>query len=445
MFDCDLHLFLNDAEIAAAVNLTRVIQPVRRDRLEPILVGERSWEGTALAYPAIIGDPVDGGYKMWYRTHLNRLTCLATSPDGLNWERPDLDIVPLPDGALTNIIFDAKIGNGVHAILTPDIKDKWSQDARFAGVTYVSGANYGIYAIWSSDGVHWCRREPAILPRQGDRHALNFDPIRGVYMLTCRHENISPMKRHGVRGGKRDIGLWESPDLIHWEYHGVVLRADERDPPGTQLYGMYPFRYSNGFIGLLEVYHEPYEKLDTQIAWSTDGRHWYRVGNRVPSLALGGEGAWDSHWVVMSLNPPEIVGDRLRFWYNGASTKHGSGDAHIRSIGIASLRLDGFVAMEAGRRKGELVTTDLPADCSKKLEVNVSFSTGRFSAEILGREGKVLTGFSTDDCRVDGTDGTRLAVRWGEKATVPASPDGIVKLRFKLYQGSLFGYRWSNA
>jgi len=312
-------------------------------------------------------------------------------------------------------------------------------------LTYVSGAKYGIYAIWSNDGVHWHRREPAVFPRQGDRHALNFDPVRGVYMLTCRHENISPMARHGVVGQKRDIGLWKSPNLIHWEYHGVVLRADEHDPTGTQLYGMYLFRYGNGFIGLLEIYHEPYEKLDTQIAWSRDGQHWYRVGNRSPSLALGGEGAWDSHWVFPSLNPPEIVGDRLRFWYNGASTKHGSGNAHIRSIGVASLRLDGFVAMEAGRRDGELVTTDLSADCFKKLEVNVSFPTGRFSAEILDREGKVLTGFSTDDCRVDGTDGTRLAVRWGEKATVPPSPEGIVRLRFKLYQGSLFGYRWSDA
>ena len=75
----------------------------------------------------------------------------------------------------------------------------------------------------------------------------------------------------------------------------------------------------------------------------------------------------------------------------------------------------------------------------------MNFVTGRFSAEVLHREGKVLTGFSMDDCHVDGAGGTRLAVRWGEKAIVPAWPEGMVKLRFKLYQGSFFGYRWSNA
>jgi hypothetical protein len=386
---------------------------------------------------------------MWYVTHLDSHVCLALSSDGVHWEKPDLDVVLMPDGTRTNIVIPPPLDGLPQPQPVSSYVGRWAAGARYACATYVHfgkpEGRDGIYAFWSADGVRWEKHEPAVLPRQGDRMSCYFDPVREIYVLTTRHHNLGHEIRNGVRGFKRDIGLWESVDLLHWDYHGIVLQADDLDAEDTELYGMYPFRYGCGFVGLLEVYHRAYEKLDTQLAWSEDGYHWQRVGRREACLTLGGEGAWDSHWVVPALNPPELQGDRLRFWYNGASTKHGSGSAHIRSIGLTSLRLDGFIAMEAGRKEGSLVTTDLPAQTAKRLEVNVRYPNGRFSVEVLDREGRPLEGYGVNECHIEGKDGVRLKVQWGERITVPASSEGYLKLRFNLYQGALFAYRWADA
>ncbi len=452
-YDPELHLFINDKEVSARTGLIRVIQFFKKEGDSPVIVGDRPWEGSALAYPTVLHDPVDGNYKLWYTTHKNLRVCLAVSDAGIEWEKPGLDIENQPDGMTTNIVHPGSIGGGggFYVDHVPDIAGAWPKGTRFVGCKYL-GVNsseerfeYGIYALWSRDGLHWELHEPAVLPKQGDRFSGNFDPVRGVFIVTSRHHNWEPEASNDVTGLKRDVGLWESRDLIHWKYLGIVLQPDDLDPPDLEFYGMYPFRYANGFLGFIEVYHQSYEKLDTQLAWSEDGLNWQRVGKRDPCLTLGGEGAWDSHWVVPSLNPPEIQGDRMRIWYNGACTKHGSKNAHIRSIGAASIRLDGFVALEAGRSDGALVTTDLPCEKAKKLVVNVSFPTGRFKVEVLDREGRIREGFEAAESRVEGRDGTRLKVRWGEKTAVPPAQNGFAKLRFMLYQGSFFSYRWSDA
>lgn len=441
--DPELHLFLDDVNIVGRTGLTRVVQPMRREALEPLVAGDRPWEATAVCYPVVLEDAESGGYLMYYITIANGLTCLARSSRGRIWHKDPVAGAPLFEGEATNIVFDrATVGHGAQVVEVSGRRGAWPESTRFAGVTYGSdgeGAS-GIYAIWSPDGIRWERREPAVLPHQGDRHALSFDEERGLFTLTCRR--LDGARKDGPGGRHREIALWESPDLRQWEYHGVVLSADELDPPGTELYGMSTFRYGDGFIGLLEMYYEPIEKLDTQVAWSRDGRHWQRVGRRTPLLGLGGQGAWDSHWVVPALSPPVVHGYSLRFWYNGASTKHGSKEAHVRSVGLASLRRDGFVALETGRRGGELVTADLSASGERQLGVNADVRTGELAVEVLTAGGEVLEGYGAEQCRVDGVDGVRMAVSWGDRTCVPAAEDGAVKLRFRLRQGALYSYRW---
>lgn len=442
--DPDLHVFMDDLDVAARSGMTRVVQPMRREGLEPLITGDGPWEGSAVCYPVVLADDEAGGYLMWYKTIATGVTCLARSKRGRLWNKEPTAGGPTWEGEPTNVVFGrANVGYGAYVVDVTGRRGAWPEGSRFAGLTYGSDAEgaAGLYAIWSPDGEHWERREPAVLPHQGDRHALSFDAGRGLFTLTCRR--LDAARKPGMSGRHREIALWESADLRDWEYFGVVLAADENDPPGTQLYGMSTFRYGDGFIGLLEMYYEPIEKLDTQVAWSRDGRHWQRVGPRVPLLGLGGQGAWDSHWVVPALSPPASHGPSLWFWYNGASTKHGSKEAHVRSIGLASLRQDGFVALETGRRGGELVTADLPAERERALQVNADARTGEIAVEVLDSSGTVLEGYGMDQCRVDGTDGVRMAVSWGDRTGVPATDEGVVKLRIRLRQGALYSYRWA--
>jgi hypothetical protein len=450
--DPSLHLFLDDSELSARHRLWRVTQTFRRDRHEPVLVCDRPWEGTAVGTLSVLYDAEAAEYKMWYLVVKDRPICLAVSTDGETWTKPDLDVATHTDQMRTNIVHARKDGAVFAVEHAPDLEGL-AADTRFLACEYLAdgpprsgtdGEGRGIYALSSPDGIHWDRRPEPILRAQGDRTTLYYDPLRRLFMLLTRHRHLSTERRSGVAGLKRDIGLWESPDFVHWQYHGTILRPDDYDEEDTEFYGMSVFRYGNVLMGLLLVYYRGIEKLDVELAWSRDGRAWQRVGRRAPCFSFGGEGSWDSHWVQASHNPPQVDGDRMRFWYNGGNTKHGSGDAHRKSVGVASLRVDGFVSLDAGREEGVLVTDELPCEQPKLLTVNGSFPTGKLTAELLDLTGAVLEGYAAENCSIDGTEGTRLAVRWNGQSRIRPGVNAV-KLRLRLHQGSLFSYRWSDA
>ena len=74
--------------------------------LKPETVLERNVPGCSMAGPKSGGmwwDPEAKIFKLWYEAGWLNTICLATSRDGLNWERPELDINPgtnqvLPSG-----------------------------------------------------------------------------------------------------------------------------------------------------------------------------------------------------------------------------------------------------------------------------------------------------------------------------------------------------------
>ena len=438
-YDPDLHLFITDDEIFAVRYLKPMVQSWRKEGGEPVLLPDGKEEGTAIGYASAIRDPEENLIKLWYAPHSDGLIRLAVSRDGRSWTKYGIVMDGWPEGKIDNLQI---------TVPTPNV-DSWFREAQFVGTGYFGPAKKdsqweaGIYGMRSLDRKRWEVRQPAILPGIGDRSALTLDVHRGIYLLTSRppYEIV----RIGEVPRYRKIALWESRDMVHWEERGIVLRADENDEDDLQLYGMVPFRYGTGFMGLLEVYHADIERLDTQLAYSSDGRRWQRVRRREVALPRGGEGSWDSHWVAPTLNPTLMVDDRLLFFYSGTSTKHGSGARHRRAIGMASLRKDGWVSLEAGRIEGQVVTTTLPLEHPMQLEVNVSCPTGYFASEVLYPDGRPMEGYGPEASRLEAVDMVRYRVKWNDRLAVNPVPGDLCRLRFTLFQGSFFSYRWSKA
>ena len=443
MHDPGLHLFVEESEISLRQRLYRMVHPARRESLAPMLAADGEDEGTAIGYASAVRD-ADGRFRLWYMCHAGHGLRLAVSEDGRVWERRGPAVV---GEAFT-------CDNMALVPVGPDA-DAWFAGAQLAGYGYgtVAGSEgqktSGLHLLRSVDGERVEVRQPAVLPGVGDRSSLTYDPMRGEYSLISRPSGRTPGFRKGELTRVRAANLWKSRDLVDWENLGIVLKYDDADPGDVEIYGMQPFRYGPGWLAFVEVYYRGIERLQTQLAWSPDGVGWERVAPRDPVLAMGGEGAWDSHWVASTNNPPFAEGDRLSILYTGAGTKHGSGARHRRGIGLASLRRDGWVSLEAGREEGVAVTALLPLERPMRLELNVNAYSGYAEVAVLsaedGRETEPLAGYEAEAGVAEGIDDVRHPLRWGERQVVEPVPGGRCRLRFALKQASFFGYRWSAA
>jgi hypothetical protein len=443
MFDPDLHLFVNEEEISLKQRMYRMIHPVRREEFDPVLSPNGEDEGTAIGYASVVRDEENGVYRMWYMCHADSKLRGAVSEDGREWERRGGMVVNEEQFALDNMAL---------VELGPDV-DEWFEGAKLVGYGYGKGSgkdgstSHGLHMLRSMDGERVEMRVPGILPGVGDRSSLVFDELTGEYSLISRPSGRTPGFRKGELVRVRTGNLWKSRDLVDWENLGVVVKYDEQDRHDVEIYGIQPFRYGAGWLGLVEVYFRGRERLETQLAWSEDGMKWERVEPRDPVLRMGGEGAWDSHWVVSTNNPPFLVDDRLMIFYSGAGTKHGSKNRHKRGIGLASLRRDGWVSLEAGREEGVVVTAPLPLEKPMQLELNANAYSGYVSVEVMaaeeGKESQALEGYEGEASMAEGIDAVRHPVHWGEKRVIEPVECGRCYLRFAMKQASFFSYRWS--
>ena len=440
MYDPNLHLFVDDTDVMARQDLYRMVHPVRRESLEPVLAQDENGEAKAIGYATVVRDEKTGLFRVWYSCHGDWQVRLAVSEDGRTWQRKG---VVLPADARLSV------DNLGLTTVGPDA-DPWFDGAQFAGFCYSKGevGPKGLNLARCRDGEHLEIHPDGILPGVGDRSSLMLDEVSGEYSLISRPRAGMP----GFRGEWRKprvARMWKSRNLMDWDDQGIVLTYDDQDRHDTQIYGMQPFRYGQGFLALVEVYYAGMERLETQLASSADGVCWQRVGNREPVIAMGGEGAWDSFWTVSTYNPPFEVGDRLWVFYSGAGTKHGSKERHHRAVGLASIRKDGWVSLESGRTEGILITTCLPLSKPMKLEVNANCRTGYLAAEVLsaeeGKQSEALAGYEGSSGRIEYVDSVRHRITWGERNAIEPIPAGACYLRFTTQQSSFFSYRWSEA
>ena len=103
------------------------------------------------------------------------------------------------------------------------------------------------------------------------------------------------------------------------------------------------------------------------------------------------------------------------------------------SIGVATIRRDGFVSMDTGQQEGILLTRVFPWPADRQLHVNADVSAGRLIVEVVNETEQVLakTRPMTGDFRDvklefdhEFTDGQR------EK----------IQLRFRLQSGKLYSF-----
>jgi len=394
-------------------------------------------------------DPAGQIFKLWYEAGWLTTIAYATSRDGLHWERPSLDVKPGTNQAFPpDLWYDS--GNVV-----PDWDAKDPQQ-RYKFFFRKPGGNIPGMSLTSPDGIHWTNRVQTGVC--GDRSTLFYNPFRKKWVYSLRA---------GFRGRSRDYwecddflagAKWKADEPVHW---AAVDRDDPQDPAigrVPQLYNLDAVAYESLMLGVYEIHHGPENDVcekrglpkitDLNFCYSRDGFHWDRPDRRAHIASERWySDAWDRGYVQPLGNLCTVRGDTLWFYYSGfrgdpAKTNlvnRLNGMHQCGSTGLAFLRRDGFVSLEAGAETG-LLTTRPVTFSGSRVFVNAATKQGELRVEILDEQGRTIQPYTLANCRAVAADSTLEPVVWDGAENVHALRGRPVRFRFSVRQGALYAF-----
>lgn len=468
------------------------IEQGRPDPGNPLLEPEMPWdEGGVFSHGTVLLDPIDGRWKAWQIStppskphgpgtwrHDRRLTYLE-SDDGVAWTRPKLSFVSWEGHKQTNILMglwcsyasvniDPKrdLPYEMFVFRFPGYPD---ERTRIEGLPLPPGEKshpYGLYRFRSQDGKDWKAVEGPITLNTSDSCFIYRLPD-GSYV--ANHKTELPAFPGGVTpfdiadGGVRLIGQRTSRDGSTWsDPTRLIMTPDWRDPGDTQFMELCPIAVPGGYVATVTVYHNHTQLIDLQWAASRDGVHWWRPDRRpaLPNAPLGDFGGG----MIWPMHSPVIDGKQLHVYYAGNESLHGdlfntksSGPRKLRARGEFLSRhsssLPNYSALCRATWKTDRLWALAPAiggpyvgtattkrrDLGgKQLKVNVvTRPRGELRLELLDSSGRVIEGFSKEDCSPVSGDQHASLVKWTAGTRMPKNADGV---RFYLKRAFLYGF-----
>ncbi len=481
----DLFLCVDDALAHSFDNAVAEFCPLEKHADGPVMRMTQPWEGgdgrntrPASKDPivaSILWDREHEQYTAWYNSRNSELEpresaaghkhlirpegstiCVATSKDGIHWEKPSLGLVDFA-GSRRNNMINVAVPPVLSDHLSGVLPDYSGQSP--AGLVASVYSNFddpiypmGITQLHSHDGLSWQPHFPPTLPLDGDAHCLMWDPFKQCFLCTTRSAQhtrvVSRLRsRYPELQHKRHVALAMSRDLLHWTPMLDILEADDKDPDNAQMYMMYILPYGHAYLGFVELFYmDPAMvrgPLDMQLAVSTDLVNWRRVGGRQPFIPRGPLGSWDESHTLISTNPPFIEGDRLRFWYGGKNTEHWQ--RGVAALSTGTLRRDGFGCWAAGKEGGTVTTCLFDLQWATWPMLNVDATHGQVLMEVLDEDGRPLEGCSAKHCRPITGNHLRAHVTFDQKSESFIRHTGKVRFRFHLKNARLYAFKVPNA
>ena len=456
---------------------------------EVVLEHDEPWEGTGSGYHSVFqdGDLYRMYYKAWHievkdgKFITNRhplFCCYAESDDGIVWRKPVLQLHEFEGSKENNIAItsgqlgDLKVDAG-HPAVFLDENPEASPGGKYKAILRSSGKS-GLHVFQSPDGIHWSPLSKApILSGVGafDSQNLAFwDPTIRKYRAYWRafSEGVTTEKEWKP-GGYRIIRTATSDDLLSWTPH-QDLRYE--DSPAEHLYTNqvkpyhraphlligFPARYLDR--GASQSMSDLPDGINRETRAAANKRYGYAITESL--LMASRDGVHFKRWNEAFLRPGE---ERPGTWHYGAQylgwhaveTKgtfpgaanelslyategywHGKGSTLRRY----SLRLDGFVSVNAGWEGGELLTTPIVFD-GDKLSLNfASSAAGDVRVEIQDEHGDPIPGFNAADCEPQFGDTVDRVVHWKGGPDVSELAGKVVRLRFLLKDADLYSYQF---
>jgi hypothetical protein len=225
--------------------------------------------------------------------------------------------------------------------------------------------------------------------------------------------------------------------MTDWIYHGVHFAL-------MSVYE-WPVDYSEGTETDQFIRHER-DINNVYIATSRDADSWDLrwVYEGKPLVPRGGDGAWDKDLLFPS-SRIVTLDDKHWIYYGGCNERHGTPGVCLPrrepGIGLAWLRLDGFIGLTAGESAGTVVTKPFRLE-GRRLQMNVDARRGEAKVGVLDAEGEPIAGYTLDEAwGYRGVDELRLEPRWKDRLDLEALKGRVIRLQFQLQNATLYSFQ----
>ncbi len=456
-------LFLDDFLLEKVERARVNVNPPRPAGL--VLIADRPWErGGITSYGNVLRDPEAKEYRLYYVPVSWDVPpgfglALATSRDGLRWEKRDLGVVEWKGSRDNNFVIHGQREGTV--IIDPNAPP----ERRYACIS--SDPTLGTRLFTSPDGIRFSMHPAAISPLHSDSQISTFWDAEARRYLHYPRRVLEGFRAIGFVATERIDEPWPAPETIP-----VVMARDGRDPPEVDLYTSAAQKYAlapRAYVAFPTPYYHynrPEERrhlleptlakggksndgvIETQLAVSRDGRSWKR--HRLPYVPIGN---YDGLDVKVAMVLPGIIerdGHLHQFFagytftHGDTRVRYGEGGRGLGGIFRLEQRIDGFTSLDGDYEGGEAITAPL-AFAGRRLVLNVNTSaSGEARVGILDAAGGEIEGFALADARPVNGDSLEQVVSWrGGRTDVSPLAGRPIRLRFALRGAKLYSFQFT--
>ena len=402
---------------------------------EVVLVTDQPWEGNTSGYYSLFqdGDIYRMIYRGWEHNEDKKpahqeVTCYAESKDGVHWTKPNLGLFEWNGSKENNIVW---LGPGTHNFTAfrddnPNAPKEQRYKA-FAGSGGKGGLSRGLIPFSSPDCKRWT-------PMHGDPVITNgaFDSQNLAFWDTDRDEYRAYWRYFG--DNVRSIRTATSDDFIHWKNEADLSYAE-----GTPTEHLYTnaiqkyFRADHLFVGFPTRYEPKSQQVEPILMSSRDGVHFHRFNTPViPRTAPKDRNHNRSNYMTWGMfqlpnQPDEISVYATENYYEQSPGR-------LRRF---VYRTDGFVAVSAGNKGGEMQTRPLRHQGNRLILNYQAHDGGSLRVIAKNESGEVIA-----SAKEMTGNSTRQEVLWQEGSI---QDQGTIQLNFELRNAELFSIQFQNS
>lgn len=429
-----MELFVDDHLIERMTGTSLVMHPPRIREIA--IVHDQPWEGNNCGYHTVFQD--GDRYRMYYMCSQLKeratdpdphasMAAYAESTDGINWQKPVLGLFEFNGSKQNNLIWAGLGSEGFSPFKDPN--PACAPDAPYKALGPGSG---GLVAFKSLDGIRFSqmRVTPVITQGAFDSQNLAFwDSVRGEYRAYWRDF------RNGVRDIKtatsKDFLTWTEPAWLTYPNAPVEHLYTNQIAPyyrAPHIFLGFPTRYTDrGWTDSLMFLPELEERqaraemsqrygtaiTDGLIMSSRDGLTFSRWGEAFIPPERQEMGRWmygDNYqnWGIIETRtdiprvPKELSVYAIEGCWRGTANR-------LRRY---TLRIDGFVSVQAKLSGGELLTKPLVFRGNRMVINYATSAAGSIRVELQDEAGAPISGYGLADCPEIFGDTLERVVRW---------------------------------